>query len=449
MKARRTFADLVTSVAGAAALMACPVGAKAVNLDYESTVGMGESDNITRVPTNQQDETIGTLGMKFSLDEQSRRLQADLVGDVAYYDYLQNTYSSEVVGNVVGSARVALVPEQLTWLFADSFGQVLVDPYTPPTPDNRENINYFSTGPDASFALGAQTRLMLGARYNDSIYEHSPFDSAGVLGQVGLQRLLSGASEFGVNVRYEDVTYDDRALNADYNQSEAFVDYALRAGHTRLTLDAGYSRLERDSATGDENGPLFRLKLAHDIGAHAELSLSAGHEFSNSSSAFAKDQSNNNIGLDPSGSRQTAEPFTNEYLELYWRITGRRTSISLGATWHKGDYVESTDLNQTTTALVANAQRDLNAAVSIGLDLGYGRSDFQTNGDYQDWYATFDLKWRLSRSSFISLDVEHYDRSSDLAAGDYTENRAMLRFGYGRSAPRSRALPEYRAGTGE
>ena len=52
-------------------------------------------------------------------------------------------------------AILVLVPFHalLTVWAADNFGQVLDDPFQPATPDNRENINYLTTGPDLTFAL--------------------------------------------------------------------------------------------------------------------------------------------------------------------------------------------------------------------------------------------------------------------------------------------------------
>jgi hypothetical protein len=423
--------------------------AVAADFDYEASLGAGQSDNITRVAEDAQDENIATLGLKFSLDEQSRRLRADLLGDLAYYDYLDGTYDSELLGNVIANANLGVVPERLDWVFGDRFGQVLVDPFTPPTPDNRENLNYLSTGPEATFAFGSQTRLGIGARYVDSIYEDSPFDSSGFLGQVGVTRLLSSASELGLNLRHEQIEYDEESLNGDYDHSEAFAQYALNGARTNVKLDAGYTTIDRDAVNDKDSGPLFRLEVSRRIGRLQELTLDAGREFSSSGSAFAGEQSDEAIGLEPVASRQTVAPFTNEYASLYWSISGHRTEISLGGAWRKHEYQDSNDLNQTLTSVDAGVQRSLTPALTLSLDLAYSSSDFEVSGDYSDLLGSLALRWRMSRSLSLSLDYTHYDRNSDLAEGDYTENRIMLSIGYGRGAPRSRVLPARAKGEGE
>jgi hypothetical protein len=133
------------------------IGAVAADLGYEVNVGVAHSDNIARTETNTINEEIATGGIMFSLSQVSPRLSADLVGNFAYHDYLDNTYESELFGNFVGSARFQIIPERFSWMLTDNFGEVLSDPFQPATPDNRENINYLMTGPDLTLAFGSQT----------------------------------------------------------------------------------------------------------------------------------------------------------------------------------------------------------------------------------------------------------------------------------------------------
>jgi hypothetical protein len=137
-----------------AALLAAPFAANAADVAYEANVAVGHSDNVGRTATNEIDETIASAGLEFSVGQFGPRLQADLTGNFAYYDYLDDTFDSELMGSFSGNALLNFVPERFTWMIADNFGQVLSDPFQPATPDNRENINHLMTGPDLMFALG-------------------------------------------------------------------------------------------------------------------------------------------------------------------------------------------------------------------------------------------------------------------------------------------------------
>ncbi|MES1263873.1 MAG: hypothetical protein ABUL69_05920, partial [Peristeroidobacter soli] len=165
----------VTRAVAAALLMARFADAGAAGFGYEFTAGAGQSDNVARTEDNEQDETIASAGLRLSLDERSNRVAANLVGDFAFYDYLDDTFDSELIGSFVGNSTVTLIEDRLKWLVSDDFGQVLNDPLSPATPGNREHLNYFSTGLEGAFGAGSRNELSLGVHYSLASYEESPF----------------------------------------------------------------------------------------------------------------------------------------------------------------------------------------------------------------------------------------------------------------------------------
>ncbi|GFE82143.1 hypothetical protein GCM10011487_41430 [Steroidobacter agaridevorans] len=413
----------------------------AATLDYQLTAGGGHSDNIRRVAVDEESENIASAGVQFSLDQRSSRLYADLVGNFAYYDYLDDTFDDEVLGNFAGQARFAIAPERFEWLIADNFGQVLSDPFLPSTPENRENINYFTTGPDLLFALGSQTRLRFGGRYSMTAYEDTEVDSDTVLGEIELSRLLSSASSIGLVTRAQQIDYDNAALNADYDQGEAFLHYATEGSRTLLTMDAGYTRIERDAMDNTESGPLFRLDVTRRLTAATTASLSLAREFSSAGSDFASTQSQS-IGLETAAGRQTAEPFTRESIGLNWTFTRNRTSLSLSGSWDDHTYDAQPALDQKLTSGTVAVRRDLSPVMSLILDGGYLRSAFeQQGGDYTEASGGLTFSWRLSSRVSINATYDHVDRDSDQQIGDYTENRYWFYIGYGRGVPRTTMLP--------
>ena len=160
-----------------AVTVAASMPAAADGLEYRASIGAGYTDNIRRDTGNEQDENLGIAGLRFSYDADTRKLDADLVGEIAYYEYLNDTFEPELLGNIYADASFALVPDRLHWVLTDGFGQVMTDPFQAQSPANRQNINYLSTGPEAFIGLGSQTRLRLAGRYSLATYEDDPFDS--------------------------------------------------------------------------------------------------------------------------------------------------------------------------------------------------------------------------------------------------------------------------------
>lgn len=424
---------------GVCAALAMGMSAHAAEFAYELQAGYGHSDNIRRVSVDEASEDIGQLGVNFSFDQLGPRLQADLVGDVAYYHYFDDTYDSEVVGNFIGDVRFGFVPQRFEWVVSDTYGQVLSDPFAPMTPDNRENVNVLTTGPDLFLGFGSQTQLRFGGRYTLATYEDRPFDSESVSGELSLIRLLSASSSISLNARAQNTEYDDTTLDADYEQQEAFVRYDTEGARTRFAIDAGYTEIDSDAGEA-KDGLLLRFDLARRLSGSSTVTLSAGRDFQNSAGAFAMAQGAG-ISLGTVPGIQTVLPFTNDYATLGWKFVRRRTALSLSVGHVDQEYESNPIFNQTLTTVGAQLQRDLSPRTSLSVDALHTEGDFEVpDGDYKELAAGLSLRWRWSSSTSIDIRYQYFDRDSDLVDGDYDENRVWIALVYAYGTPRSAPL---------
>ncbi|HUQ10658.1 MAG TPA: outer membrane beta-barrel protein [Steroidobacteraceae bacterium] len=412
------------------------VPASAGDLDYRLGLGMGYSDNLgRRNDALKDDENIATAGLRFAFDEDTRRLHADVTGDVTYLDYLGDTYDSELVGNVSADAAFSIIEDRFIWNVSDQWGQVAVDPFSPTSPENRENINYLSTGPDVFFGLGPQFRLGLGATYSLVDYEDEPLDSATTGGRVSLVRVLSDRSALSLNGGVRDVTYDEEALDADYQQTEAYLEYRANGARTNVLLDAGWSEVDRDAASDAQSGTLMRVNVSRRISPSTILSLTGAREFTTTAGAFAVGQSS---GIGSAPTQQSASPFTNDRLSFTYDFFRHVTSLSLTANWSKQTYEDQASLDARMTALGARWRRDLSPTMFLYVSAAYSKSEFplETRNFDSTAFGT-GLSWRLSRSLSLSVRYDREQRDSEEVLNRYTENRVLLSLEYGRGEPRS------------
>src|SRR5688572_9039668 len=140
---------MIRRVSGVAAgaLLAVSV-ADATDFQYAIEAGAGTTDNITRQPVNPEDETIATVGLDLQLRRDASKVDVDALIDLAYFDYLNDTFSSDLLGIAFADIHAELVPDRFSWVLTDSFGQLSLDPFEASTPENRENVNLLTTGPD-------------------------------------------------------------------------------------------------------------------------------------------------------------------------------------------------------------------------------------------------------------------------------------------------------------
>jgi hypothetical protein len=405
------------------------------------TAGAARSDNITRVETGPTEEDIANAGFRFSFDQQTRKIDADLVGNFDYQKFLDDTYENELIGGFNGNMKIAFVPDRFDWTFADNFGQVLVDPFQPSTPLNSENINFFATGPDLTLGLGAQNRLNIGARYLLTDYEESPFDSTTTLGEIGYERTMSSVNSLSVNTRFQKVDYETNAFGSDYDQNDAFLRYEANGARTKISADLGYSELKRD--VGDDSGDwMLKLSAIRQVSTASNVSLLAGREFANSGTAFAALQGDAPISLDPTAGRQAPEPFLRNHASLAWTFQRHATNFGVRAGIEDQNFAFNDFLDQKFTTLGVSYQRYFSAITNVQLEVARVQGDFRLNGaQYSDINAGATFTWGMTRTLTMALSYRYADRDGDQFTGEYTENRVMLSIAFQHGAPRAEPLP--------
>jgi hypothetical protein len=411
---------------GLAGLLFAPMAARA-ELDYAIELGGGYSDNIERVPTNESDEKIGTFGVDLMWERQTRRLESEVLVDLTYLEYFDESYDSEVVGIADAELTFGILPERLTWLFQDSFGQAQPDPFRPVTPDNRENINYFTTGPDLLLRLGNTGVLNFFGRYSSTNYEESLLDADRTAFGFTIGRNLGGRSQIALNVVSAATDFEEPTLT-DYDRENAFLSYDVQVARTDLRLELGYSWLERDVG-GKTDGLLANLSIAREVSSYSTVYLELGSQFTDASDSLRGAIE----GRAPGGPDITAtsDPFENRQAEARWEFQRNRTGFTLGAAWGQDRYEEQTAIDRTRLAYEANFTRRMTPAIAFSLGAFLNDEEFD-NVDLQSDELTVSarLSWRVGRTVTLALLGERVERDTSDGSNEFVENRYFLTVGY-------------------
>ena len=423
---RRSTTALGAVVAG---LFASATAVRAAELSYGVDAGVGHTDNVARTADDEQAETIASIGGQLRLDHESSRLRANVATRMEYREYLDNTYDGELAGNLLADGTLDIVEERISWALTDTFGQTTQNQFAAATPDNRENVNYLSTGPNLSLPLGSRNMLIVHGRYKDVSYEDSDLGSERLRGELMLQRDLSDASKLALNATTERVTFDDETNFADFDTDEAFLSYSIDAARTTMSFDAGVTEI----TLGDESdsGWLGRLKFKRRASSSLSVGLELGHEFSDAGDAFANLQVNQPGSTDPVPVQQTAAPFESNYGTVFGQFSRNRTGIQLRAGYYDESYETQPLFDRTRITLDLNLSRTLNSVLSGNFRAGYSSQKFETlDRKFADLTATLGLRWNVSRTAFLSVDYQYLNRNDDNSAADYRANELWVRFGY-------------------
>ncbi len=432
-------------------------GAQAYDWTYGADVGVGRSDNITLVPDNKISENMATADLDFSLKQKGSRLDDDLKGAFTYFDFLEHTYPSELIGRFDGRASISIVPERLTWTLQDDFGQGVLNSFGAQTPSNIENINSVSTGPDLKFRLGGTAFLDLLGRYSQVHFSRSPFDSTRGLGGLELGLQLSARSMIALNGSAERVLFKNTVVNTDFDLSRAYASYDLAGARTQLTAKLGATRVNEGNEA--KSGPSASLNFTRQVSPASNISLSGGRDLTDASASFVNLQSGAINSISFAQAAVTANVYTITYGQLSWRYKRERTTFSVSGRWEKDAYDSQLSplvniSNQTFVTVTENAsvldnsrlggefnlERQFTRSFSAQL-LGalyrteYDHGNFlagQGGTSFNDGRVGAALSLREGRGLLIRLHYDHFSRAaSGLSSGaGYGANVVFLTVGY-------------------
>jgi hypothetical protein len=404
---------------------------EAAELRFGVDVGAGYSDNITLVRDNRKNETMGLLGGELYLQQKTRRTDTTISAQAEYLEYFDDTYDGELNAMLIGLGRYELIEDRLIWSVEDNLGQVKRSPEAANTPDNRELVNYFTTGPDLIIPLTRRIHFALGGRYSNVYYEDSDAGSDRTREDAALVLSLSEATRVSVHGVAEQVSYDDETVNEDYDREEVYIRYALHGGRTSLSMDAGYTQVEGDTFKSDSF--LGRIEARRQLSESASLRVEIGRDMSDAANSLRQLQ-----GIIPDDVHpvQEAGPFVNTYGTVAWEWSRRRTTISLVASYFDEEY-EREDFDRTRLVGSLVFVRHLSNKSSLRFDTSYSNQEFDLTGhEFGDFRGSLTLDQRLGRRTHLSIQFVRYERLDDIRANEYSENQAWIRFGYRSSEPR-------------
>lgn len=417
-------------------------GARAeAEISLDADIGADYSDNVARAPVDEESDTIGTVRIGVGIEETRPRLRTRLDADLQYRHYLESAFDNEIVGGLSGELGWSILPERLIWVVEDNYGQLAANRAFPDSPANRQDFNYFSTGPDLHLPFGQRMFFNVSGRWSDVYYEDTDQPAGPVPGPIAadqgsnsmegslaLGRQISEQSTFSLNGSVEEITYDDEQFD-DYRVTEAYLRYDVDGGRTQLSLDAGYTEAVRDEqSTG---GLLGRFNLSREITSRSTLSLDVGTEFADTASAFRLDQVAGGVSPEGEDAIATNDVFRTNYAYVRLSTERERTTFEVNVNARSERYEHDTLLDREMYGGGLYVTRRLSPRLDLDFRGTYTHEDF-VNDDFAsgEWSVGAGLAWRLSRQLSIRFTADHYEGAGDGTSRDYEENRLFLGLRY-------------------
>jgi hypothetical protein len=427
MKAR-AFGMLVGLLASSATLPATQSGTE---LEWSLNTAVGHTDNVTLVETDTVGQTVASIGGKIDLAREGSRLNATLRGDGSFLKYLDDAYDDEFLGSAATTVLFGIAGDSLTWTLDDTFGQTATDDFRPSTPDNRGNVNVFSTGPDLRLPIGRGTDLVVSGRFQDSNYEVTDnIDSQTWTATTAIIRRVSTAVSWSLNGSASRIVYDD-ANSASYNKQELFAQLSTAGSRQTLLIDLGIGFL--DQADKTDSNPLVRINWTRRLTPSWKITAEAASQYQNSSDQFVGGVSAVGDEADLGGTQDiilTDQVQRNDSASLSLVVERPRTALRLFSDIAQERFPDSSVLDRDRWSVGAEASRRVTQRLQAFVDASYEKRDYAgSNEDDSTTVFTAGADWRLGRVIFLGLEGGLRRRSGNTGF-DYDETvyRAILSY---------------------
>lgn len=413
-----------------------PGMAGAVDLQYEIGGSILRSDNVALSEDNPEAETVAAVELRFDVEQVGAELQLTATGDLAYLDYLGNTFAPELRGQLAGQLNWEIFPQRVNLVVEDYFSHRPVDTLSRFAPDNRQQINVFLIGPSFLIRPGETTRGVLDLRYRNNYAEKTTeFNGDVYSADAKVLHDLSPTDRISATASVSRSRFDEAGAFPDYTRRDVYASYQRILNKIDFTIDAGHSWMDLEDG-GDSTSPLARASLDWRPTSRSLLSVDLRYQFADAATDVitrADELSGLELDLASAGSVVAAEPYRQRYLDLGYRFSGRRLEWYVDTYYESSRYVADLKLDNRVHAVIFGADYRLRRATSLSVDLARVDREFTNIARKdRDGVASVSLTQQFTRHWSASVRLAHNTRESTAEGGDYDENVASISVVYRR-----------------
>jgi hypothetical protein len=401
----------------------------AADVNAVFSLGAAYTDNIDRLDSGGRDETIAQGGMSLAIAETSRRIDADVRSSLTYYDYIDDTYESDLVGAVDALIDLNVVEGRVQWLTQETFGRTLFDPFQPARPENLENLNYLTTGPTIVLFQGVRNDSGVDLRYSWVNYETRPFDNETANARFWIGRDIRRDHRLSINFELAETEFDNGGLTPDYERRSAFLRYEVDSGRNQLEIDVGVTEQEILSQTDD--GVMFAVAWTRQISASSQFFLNLTRQFADQANVFRYRQDISR-DIDSIGDlTENGSPFLLNSIDVGYSATGERTIFSISAGASDQEFETQGRLDREDLRIDLFARRNLTRRLFTSIDLRFHKRELPNIArDDETRSASLSVGFQLSAAFDLTFRYTRISQDSTTVTNKYEENRGDLTLNY-------------------
>lgn len=417
-----------------AALM--PMQASAFRIDYVAEMTVERNDNLRLDYQDPMSATIFRPGFGFNAQHDGSRVRAQVLGRLDYLVFTGANIDNRLDAALDARVDFSVVPERVGFTIRDTLTQFPLNPFAADSPDNRQRLNVFSSGPNLYFNLPGNASGQVEARHvRTNTDVNDVYDSRRNAGALRVLKPLSETASLTFSVEHQAVEFINNELLQGYDRSDAVVAYqqAFRGGH--YVLYGGWSWLSPKGGGEERSSPLLRAELSKQIGMSQNLTLRVARQYSDvalRASSATDFNFNERSGLGDFDVVLNPFPFREDRLEADWTFSGERFSFDVAPYASRIRYELGEFGGHDARGLRLGGAYRATPRLTLGLAgnetrMDYLESDSRVNTRQLAAFADY----RISRQVYARMQAGQVTRTDTLLSGGRaSQNYVMLTIGY-------------------
>lgn len=409
---------------------------EAAQFDYTLGYRAWHSDNVTRIPDEReaQSELINTVSAGFSYLQNTNTISARVLASAAYDYYSNDTFENQTNYSLDAYGEAFIVQRTLSWVVADGYRRLLIDPLTPDTPTNRENSNAWATGPNVYLRFGPVDIVTLEGRYGRAWVENNDIDNDRYAHAARWAHRMSARSTVSLNYEYLYLDYENNNLNTDVLRQNYFVRTSILDTRNEFIVDLGGTKIEREGYETVSDW-LMRLTGSMQSTTISRVGLRYRREYSDTGGELLYSTAPTLPSTGPSlpslgASIVTGEPFYLQETDLFYTRSGAVLPWTMRAFYRDIDY-EISPSDRLEKGLLLDMRYLYSSTVSLQLFTSYTIFSYdQTLREDRDSEIGITLAYRMTPTLQAGLDIRRFGRTSTAPDQDYTDDRFGLTLMY-------------------
>ena len=403
-------------------------------LDYVVGLRVEHQSNISLLPGDDIEDLVISPFLDFNINRRGSQWQLEASGNLLYATYLEDNFDSEYRGILNARFEYQILPDRLSWIVEDNLARAAINTFSVQNPNNQQQTNTFSTGPDLSIRLNSRDSLVLGARIQDFYSDRDDTDSTSESVSAVLTRQSSASRSYFLNLSATSLDFDEASFGIDgFDQLDAAIGFlqafTIGGATHSVSLSGGYSESDFNGQNGSIQSPVVQFDWQRTRNDGSSLGISVVQDIGNFAGSVSEINrfSPDNLSL---LQQSTTDPFERRQagVNLTQRL-GPRTGLNVNVLVEDREFSQGI-LDEQSYSFNGGLDFQLTPLTSFTFNVNSRRREFDSGQD--DTFHNVDFGVRMVRTRRWSYDLTfgYQKRSSSVADFDADNKSVALSINY-------------------